>query len=85
MLFWGGPIAPIMVWIAHAKSAKDANPTTLLTRFAEELPPSPRLRRTCRRAPGAGPDAGRGRRVGEQFLVSCDGGIDLFPDDVVGV
>ena len=26
------------------------NPTTLLTRFAEELPPSPRLRRTCRRA-----------------------------------
>jgi hypothetical protein len=33
--------------IAHAKVA---NPTTLLTRFAEEL----------RRAPGAGPDAGRG-------------------------
>ena len=25
-------------------------PATLLTRFAEELPPSPRLRRTCRRA-----------------------------------
>ena len=43
--------------------ANDANPTTLLTRFAEELPPSPRLRRTCRRAPVAGPDAGRGRRV----------------------
>ena len=28
--------------------------TTLLTRFAEELSPSPRLRRTCRRAPKAG-------------------------------
>ena len=39
--------------IAHAKVAKYANPTTLLTRFAEEL----------RRAPEAGPDAGRGRRV----------------------
>ena len=39
--------------IAHAKVAKGANPTTLLTRFAEEL----------RRAPEAGPDAGRGRRV----------------------
>ena len=39
--------------IAHAKVAKDANPTTLLTRFVEEL----------RRAPEAGPDAGRGRRV----------------------
>ena len=44
---------------SHAKGAKDAkvgkggNPTTLLTRFAEEL----------RRAPEAGPDAGRGRRV----------------------
>ncbi len=78
--------------IAHVPQSRDAltrakveNPTTLLTRFAEELPPSPRLRRVCRRAPGAGPDAGRGRRVGEQFLVSCDGGIELFPDDVVGV
>ena len=36
--------------------AKDANPTTLLTRFAEEL----------RRAPKAGPDAGAGRRRGSQ-------------------
>jgi len=29
-------------------------PTALLTRYAEELPPSPRLRRTCRRAGGLG-------------------------------
>ena len=48
--------------------AKDANPTTLLTRFAEELPPSPRLRRTCRRAP----EAGGG---GEERLVFGLGGI----------
>ena len=56
--------------IAHVPHSRDAptrakvaNPTTLLTCFAEELPPSPRLRRTCRRTPEAGPDAGRGRRV----------------------
>jgi hypothetical protein len=40
------------VW--NSFHAKAGNPTTLLTRFAEELPPSPRLRRTCRRAPEAG-------------------------------
>ena len=39
---------------ARITHAKVANPTTLLTRFAEELPPSPRLRRTCRRAPEGG-------------------------------
>ena len=32
-----------------------------------------------------GSDAGRGRRVREWFLVSCDGRIDLFSDDVVGI
>jgi hypothetical protein len=30
------------------------DPTTLLTRLAEELPPLPRLQRTSRRAPAAG-------------------------------
>jgi hypothetical protein len=59
----GGEDAAILPRGYQKSHAKVANPTTLLTRFAEELPPSPRLRMTCRRAPEAGPDAGRGRRV----------------------
>ena len=39
-------------------------PSLLISQTREELPPSPRLRRTCRRAPAAGPDkspdSGRG-------------------------
>ena len=46
----GGEDAVILPRGYQRSHAKVANPTTLLTRFAEEL----------RRAPGAGPDAGRG-------------------------
>jgi hypothetical protein len=35
-----------------SSSAKRPGPTSLLIRYAEELPPSPRLRRTSRRASG---------------------------------
>jgi len=44
--------------LSRAKAAKDENPTTLLTRFAEEL----------RRAPGAGPDKSTGQAGGNVVL-----------------